>query len=392
MLQAPERAVREDSSIEEKIVTIKMKISSPALEPLAEKYMRAKRFVLQWLYEHKTTSLKEVHKALYEVLREKFGLKSKLAQDCYRDAIATYKSWLENPKKGRFPILRNISLWLTPKASYTVDFNTMTAKILGEEVKIIGYPHNLTQYKDFKVKEARLVKRGDYWYLNVTMKKKVQVEKQVKGLMAVDINMDFITLGNDKQVIEIPTRLHNAFHFRKLAENLQKKYQRRWRENKRILNRIRSFHIKAKNIVQDFARKVGKWVVEEAKRLGANYIVLEDLNKMISHVKGLKKDYRDRLYLMQYRRVQHWIEWEAKKHGLNVIYVKPAYSSTTCPRCGYKLKGNGYRMLKCEKCGFEDHRDYIAVCNLYGRGSLTLSTASQMRDVNPNQWEEPSPF
>ncbi|WP_338598488.1 hypothetical protein V6M85_07635 [Sulfolobus tengchongensis] len=147
MLRASERAVREDSSIEEEIVTIKMKISSSALEPIAMNYMQAKRFVLQWLYEHKTTSLKEVHNALYEVLREKFGLKSKLAQDCYRDAIAVYKSWLKNPKKGRFPILRNVSLWLTPKASYTVDFNTMTAKILGEEVKIVGYPHNLSQYK-----------------------------------------------------------------------------------------------------------------------------------------------------------------------------------------------------------------------------------------------------
>ncbi|WP_338603164.1 RNA-guided endonuclease TnpB family protein [Sulfolobus tengchongensis] len=386
MLQAPERATREGSSIEEKIVTIKMKISSSALEPIAEKYMQAKRFVLQWLYEHKTTSLKEVHNALYELLREKFGLKSKLAQDCYRDAIATYKSWSENPKKkGRFPILRNVSLWLTPKLSYTIDFNTMTAKILGEEVKIIGYPHNLDQYKDYQVKEARLVKRGDDWYLNVTMKKKVQVEKQVKGLMAVDINMDFITLGNDKQVIEIPTRLDDAVHFKKLGEQLQKRYQRRWRENKRIFNRIRSFHIKARNVIQDFAKKVGKWVVEEAKRLGANYIVLEDLNKMISHVKGLKKDYRDRLYLMQYRRVQEWVEWEAKKHGLNVIYVKPAYSSTTCPKCGYELKGSGYRTFKCEKCGFEDHRDYVAVCNLYGWGSLSLSTAPYMRDVIPNR-------
>ncbi|WP_338602280.1 RNA-guided endonuclease TnpB family protein [Sulfolobus tengchongensis] len=385
MLQAPERTVREDSSIEEKIVTIKMKIYSSALEPLAEKYMRAKRFVLQWLYEYKTTSLKEVHKALYEVLREKFGLKSKLAQDCYRDAVAVYKSWLKNPKKGRFPILRNVSLWLTPKASYTVDFNTMTAKILGEEVKIIGYPHNLSQYKDFKVREARLVKRGDDWYLNITMKKKVQVEKQVKGLIAVDINMDFITLGNDKQVIEIPTRLDDSVHYKKLAENLQRKYPKRWRENKRILGRIRSFHIKARNIVQDFAKKVGKWVVDEAKRIGANYIVLEDLNKMISHVKGLKKNYREKLYLMQYRRVQQWVEWEAKKHGLNVIYVKPAYSSTTCPKCGEKMVESDYRTLKCGKCGFEDHRDYIAVYNLCARGSLTLLSAPQMRDVVTNR-------
>ncbi len=171
-----------------------------------------------------------------------------------------------------------------------------------------------------------------------------------------------------------------------MAENSQKKYPRRWKENRRILSRIRSFHRKAGNIVQDFARKVGKQVVEEAKRLNANYIVPEDLNRMITHIKKLKKDHKDKLYLMQYKHIQYWIEWQAKKRGLNVIYVNPAYSSTTCPRCGAKMAEGCYRALKCERCGYEDNRDHIAVFNLYGRGSLTLSTAPQMRDVDLNQW------
>ncbi|WP_369610477.1 hypothetical protein [Sulfurisphaera javensis] len=42
MAKAPERAVREDSSIEEEIVTVRMKISSSALEPLAGKIYTSK--------------------------------------------------------------------------------------------------------------------------------------------------------------------------------------------------------------------------------------------------------------------------------------------------------------------------------------------------------------
>jgi len=38
--------------------------------------------------------------------------------------------------------------------------------------------------------------------------------------------------------------------------------------------------------------------------LKANVIMLERLNRMISHVNDLKKDYRLKLYLMQYRRIQ----------------------------------------------------------------------------------------
>jgi transposase len=42
-----------------------------------------------------------------------------------------------------------------------------------------------------------------------------------------------------------------------------------------------------------------------------------------------------------------------------------------------------YRWYKC-KCGYENNRDIIAIINLNG-GSLSLSTAPQMRDVIPNQ-------
>jgi len=119
----------------------------------------------------------------------------------------------------------------------------------------------------------------------------------------------------------------------------------------------------------DFAKKVGRWIVDIAMLFKANVIVLEELNRMIYHVNDLRKNYRLKLYLMQYSRIQRWIEKQAKKYGLRIVKVNPAYSSTTCPMCGAKLKENGYRTLKCEKCGFEEHRDYVSVLNLYGRGS-----------------------
>ncbi|WP_338076105.1 RNA-guided endonuclease TnpB family protein [Acidianus sulfidivorans] len=341
-------------------------------------------FVLGWLYENKTIKKKDVHQALYKKLREKFELKARLAEDCYRDAISTYKGWLKNPKRGRFPVIRNKSIWLSPKLSYNFNMEKMRLTILGEEVKILGYPRTLETYKDWEIAEARLTKRREDYYLNVTMKKELE-EVIPNGLIAVDVNMDGIYLGNDKQVIIIPTYLSDAHHYKNLAEKLQKKYPRRWKENKRILNRIRHFHTKARNILLDFAKKVGKWVTDEAKRLNANVIVLENLNKMINHVSNLSKDYRGKLYLMQYRRVQEWIQHQAVKHNMKVIFVDAKYSSTTCPKCGSRMEESGYRTLKCEKCGFEENRDYVAVYNLYGRGSLSLSTAPQRRDVNTNR-------
>ncbi len=114
--------------------------------------------------------------------------------------------------------------------------------------------------------------------------------------------------------------------------------------------------------------------------LDATVIFLEDLNNIIKNVNKLVKPFRDKLYLMQYRRIQYWIEWQATKNDIRVIKVSASYTSTRCPKCGKEMKEYAYRQFICTKCGYENDRDVIAVMNLYGRGSLILSTARQMRD------------
>ncbi|AAK41744.1 Hypothetical protein SSO8288 [Saccharolobus solfataricus P2] len=91
-------------------------------------------------------------------------------------------------------------------------------------------------------------------------------------------------------------------------------------------------------------------------------------------MKDLPSEFRDKLYLMQYRRVRYWVEWQAKKHDLLVQYVNPGYSSVSCPKCGKRMVEVSHRWFKCG-CGYENDRDVIAITNLNGRGSLILSTA-----------------
>ena len=47
-------------------------------------------------------SIRRVHNALYRELR-RFGLPSRVAIDCYRDALADARSWRNNPRRGRRP-------------------------------------------------------------------------------------------------------------------------------------------------------------------------------------------------------------------------------------------------------------------------------------------------
>ena len=139
--------------------------------------------------------------------------------------------------------------------------------------------------------------------------------------------------------------------------------------------------------MEDYVRKVGKWVVEIVEDFGGNVIKLEGLKNLIKNVEKLSKEFRDKLYLMQYRRIQYWISWQARKHGMVIEFVNPSYSSVSCPKCGRKMREVSHRWFRCS-CGYENDRDVIAIVNLNRRGSLTPSSAHQMRDVAPNRWWE----
>jgi len=370
-------------------VSMKIALSEPLLV-LVNNYVKALRFTLFWLKENvpnpnEKRVLGKVHEALYERLREEYNLPSKVAEDCYREALATYKGWYNNPRRGRFPRAYKPTVWLTPKASYNVNFGKMNVRIASVgELPILGYPRNLKEYMSWRMREARLTVKGDKAFLKVVFEKEEE-KVEPKESIAVDINMAEVVVGkDDKHYVRIPTRLDEVHHWKSLAENLQKKHPKRWRENKRILHRIRSFHQKAKKVMEDFARKVGKWVVEIAEDLGVNVIKLESLKNLIKNVSKLPKEFHDKFYLMQYRRLQYWIEWQARKHGMVIEFVNPSYSSVSCPKCGQRMVEVSHRWFKCS-CGYENDRDVIAVVNLNGRGSLTLSTAPQMRDVSPNR-------
>jgi len=81
-------------------------------------------------------------------------------------------------------------------------------------------------------------------------------------------------------------------------------------------------------------------------------VVLEDLEKLRENGKRDRR-FNKRLGLWFYRRVQFCVEYEARERNLKVVKVNPRGTSSRCPRCGGRLVEDGYRVLRCRKCGFE---------------------------------------
>jgi len=227
-----------------------------------------------------------------------------------------------------------------------------------------------------------------------------------RDVIAVDINERKIVYGDDRINKEMDTKIGEAHRWKKLTENLQKKYSSprypAWRRRRGILNRIRSYHRKARNILEDWARKTSLEIVRLAKKLGYA-IAREDLTVLINSLRKIKnKDHRKKLIIMGYKRLGKWIDWNAKKQGVPLAIVNPSGTSSECPKCGSKgLKEVDYRRLRCPRCGFEGDRDVIGKLNIRKRalkklrikanpgGVLAPLTAPQMTDVNPNRWGEP---
>jgi putative transposase len=269
----------------------------------------------------------------------------------------------------------------------------------GIRLRIIGWDR---RYDEYENREARLVYREGRMILWIS--KRIPKPKQYKprDVIAVDINERKIVYGDDEINKDIDTAVDRAYRWKILAENLQRKYSAlrypAWGRRKAILNRIRSYHKKARNILEDSARKTSLKIVRFAKRLGYA-VAREDLTGLINSLRKIRnKDHRTKLIIMGYARLERWIDWQAEKHGVPLAIVNPNGTSSECPKCDSKLEENGYRRLRCPRCSFEADRDIVGKLNIRRRalkilgisgGVLAPLTAPQMTDVNPNRWGEP---
>jgi IS605 OrfB family transposase len=361
---------------------------------LMRRYREALNYSIKVVIENKALGLSKAHRPLYKVFKERYGLPSKIAQDCYREAITIARSWLNNPGRGNMPRAMAPRIWLTNKYSYRVRGGYVEL-LGGYKLRIIGWDK---RYDVYPSGDAILLFKDGKLILGISKRVPKPAKYSPSGVLAVDINEKEIVVGNSTVEQRFETAVKRALHYKNLAEYLQKKYSstryNAWLRRKSIKRRISRFHSKAKRIIEDWAKKVSNKIASLAKR--HQYAVArEDLTGLVENLRKLPKEHKVGLTILSYRRLVHWIDWQCEKYGVPIIVVEPRGTSTTCPMCSSKLVEKGYRRLRCPKCGFKADRDTVAVMNIERiaiskmGGSLATPTAPQMTDVAPNRCGEP---
>ena len=344
----------------------------PVALELLHRYRYALNYAINRIIDNNLRTLKQAHKMLYKDLVERFNLPSRIALDCYRDALANANAWRNNPKRGKRPVVKKLSMLLHPGQSYRIKDGYVEI-IGGMRLRIIGWDR---RYDNYKNREARLVYKRDKLFLWIS--KKIPKPKKYTPIdvIGVDVNEQKIVYGDEIINIKKDTAINKAYKYIRLAEDLQRKYSSSrylvWRRRRGILRRIRSYHEKARNILIDWTRKISLEIVRLAKEL-RYAISREDLTNLIKSLRKLPKDHKTKLIIMGYSRIERWIDWQAEKHGVPYVKVDPNRTSSECPICDYKgLEEVGYRRLRCPRCGFEADRDIIGKLNVRKKGLRKL--------------------
>jgi IS605 OrfB family transposase len=279
-------------------------------------------------------------------------------------------------------------MWLTLSQGYRIKDNYVEI-IGGYKLRIIGWDRRYDQYQN---REARLTYKNGKMFLMITKRIPKPSKYTPRSVLAIDVNEKHIVVGNSHFEYIFETAIEKALHYKQLAENLQRKYSspkyNAWLRRRGIRKRIRYFHRKTKNIIEDCVKKISHKIVLLAKHY-QYAIAREELTGLVESFRKLPKEYRVGLIILSYRRLKHWIDWQCEKNGVPLIIVDPKGTSTICPICNSKLVESGYRKMTCLKCRFEADRDIIAILNIERKakmwGALIPLNASQMTDVNPNR-------
>ena len=109
---------------------------------------------------------------------------------------------------------------------------------------------------------------------------------------------------------------------------------------------------------------LSKTIVTEAERTGRG-LSLEELKGIRNRVR-LRKPQRVALHSWAFARLGDFIVYKAKRAGVPLVFVDPAYTSQTCAECGHVDKRNrvDQGLFICRGCGVVAHADRNASHNI----------------------------
>lgn len=163
---------------------------------------------------------------------------------------------------------------------------------------------------------------------------------------------------------------------------------RRALQKKKHLKVVKTIGDKEQRIMKDFDHQLSRKIVNDAIADNVFVIKLENLksiHKRISDAKKRMSKYARKhnryLHSWTFYRLAQFVEYKAKRAGIKVVYVDPAYTSQTCPKCGRINKADD-RNYVCE-CGYHVHRDLLGAINICNSDNIVTKGKKGKKTTAP---------
>ncbi|MGI0034307.1 MAG: RNA-guided endonuclease InsQ/TnpB family protein [Nitrososphaera sp.] len=335
-----------------------------ALRDTLERCNKACNWLSGMTFESETFGQYALHKAHYYAMREKFGLTAQAAVRCIAKVADAYK--LKNRRETK----REFRKWAAQPfddrilrfgKGDTINLWTLAGR---QKIPFICGEHQRALLEHRKGEADLMFVRGK-WYIACVCDFDDPKLLTPSGVLGVDFGIVHIATGSDgSQFSGAGVEASRARHVARRA-TLQRVGTRAARRRLKINSGKQSRYQKHVN------HCISKQIVLAAKR--SNLAVgLEDLKHIRERVKATKEQ-RKRLHNWSFGQLRSFVEYKAKKYGVPVVIVNPAYTSQECPKCGHVDKRNRPKqeLFRCVACGHSANADAAAACNIAGRGVVT---------------------
>ena len=337
-------------------------------------------------YVFRTHDLKQfsLNKILYSTLREKFGLKSQMAQSVCKTVIARYKTILENQNEWIKPSFKKPQYDLVWNRDYSLTQNCFSVNTLNGRVKLPYFAEGMSKYFNhsiYRFGTAKLVnKRGKYYlYIPVTYEVEESNISDICNVVGIDRGINFVVATYDSKhksgFVSGKAIKQKRANYSRLRKELQMRHTPSSRR------RLKAIGQRENRWMQDINHQVSKALATGNPK--HTLFVLEDLTGIRNVTERVKTKNRYVSVSWSFYDLEQKLIYKAKQNQSSVIKVDPRYTSQCCPACGHTEKSNRNKkihLFTCKNCGYTSNDDRIGAMNLYRMGINYLAD-SQVPDT-----------
>ena len=374
----------EQMTITAKVQIVASDTDKVLLDETMSVYRDACNYVSDYVFQTHAFKQFSLNKALYSTLREKFGLKSQMAQSVLKTVIARYKTILENQKEWIQPGFKKPQYDLVWNRDYSLSENRFSVNTLNGRVKLSYFTEGMSKYFDhtiYKFGTARLTNKHGKYYLHIPVTFDVEESNisDICNVVGIDRGINLVVATYDSKhksgFVSGKAIKQRRASYSKLRKELQ------MRQTPSARRRLKAIGQRENRWMQDVNHCVSKALVESNPK--HTLFVLEDLTGVRNATERVRTKNRYVSVSWAFYDLEQKLIYKAKQNQSSVIKVDPRYTSQCCPLCGHTEKANRNKkihLFACKNCGYKSNDDRIGAMNLYRMGISYLAD-SQVPDT-----------